>query len=135
MSINLDFSTDITEITADDNKFKEVFYNLIENALKFTPENGTITVNAGVKDEEIQVSVEDTGIGIEEKDRERIFDPFVQVDSSNTRRYGGAGLGLVLVKEYLKMQNGNIWVESEPGKGSKFIFTIPVYPSGRGNNI
>lgn len=131
ISVNVSIDENVSDVTADAKKFKEILYNLMENALKFTPENGTITIKASVKNDEIIVSVEDTGIGIEDKDKERIFDPFVQVDGSNTRRYGGAGLGLVLVKEYLKMHNGVIWVESEPGKGSKFTFKVPVYPKER----
>jgi PAS domain S-box-containing protein len=129
-NIRTSMSTDrnIGTITADVDKFREILYNLIENALKFTPEEGNIIVVMNMRDEEIEVSVQDTGIGIAEKDRERIFDAFVQVDGSNTRRYGGAGLGLVLVREYLKMHNGCIRVESELDKGSKFIFKIPVYP-------
>jgi signal transduction histidine kinase len=129
-NIRASMSTDrnIGTITADVDKFREILYNLIENALKFTPQSGNIVVVMNRKDEEIEVSVQDTGIGIAEEDRERIFDAFVQVDGSNTRRYGGAGLGLVLVREYLKMHNGCIRVESEAGKGSKFIFKIPVYP-------
>ena len=119
---------DIGIITADVDKFREILYNLIENALKFTPEEGNIIVVMNRRDDDLEVSVQDTGIGIAEEDRERIFDAFVQVDGSNTRRYGGAGLGLVLVREYLKMHNGCIRVESETGKGSKFIFKIPVYP-------
>ncbi|WP_342305322.1 PAS domain S-box protein [Methanolobus sp. ZRKC5] len=133
INVNIDEST--TEITADVDKFKEILYNLVENALKFTPEKGTVTVNVKVENEEIEVSVEDTGIGIAEEDRERIFNSFIQVDSSNTKKYGGAGLGLALVKEYLKMQSGNIWVEGESGKGSKFIFRIPVYPKERATDI
>ncbi|ETA69202.1 PAS domain S-box [Methanolobus tindarius DSM 2278] len=129
-NIRASMSTDrnIGTITADVDKFREILYNLIENALKFTPQSGNIVVVMNRKDEEIEVSVQDTGIGIAEEDRERIFDAFVQVDGSTTRRYGGAGLGLVLVREYLKMHNGCIRVESEAGKGSKFIFKIPVYP-------
>lgn len=128
ITVNVHVHDEIAEITADVDKFREILYNLVENALKFTPKNGTVSIEAGIRDDDIQVSVTDTGIGIAEKDRERIFDPFVQVDGSNTRRFGGAGLGLVLVKEYLKMQNGTIWVESETDKGSKFTFRIPISP-------
>jgi PAS domain S-box-containing protein len=131
-SISID--RDIGIITADADKFREILYNLIENALKFTPENGNVIVVMNRRSEVIEVSVQDTGIGIVEEDRERIFDAFVQVDGSNTRRYGGAGLGLVLVREYLKMHNGCIRVESEPGNGSKFIFKIPVYPIKKESN-
>lgn len=125
----------VTEVTADAGKFKEIVYNLLENAYKFTPENGTVSISIKIEDEDLEVFVEDTGIGIADADKERIFNPFVQVDGSNTRRYGGSGLGLVLVNEYLKMQSGNIWVESEPGKGSKFIFRIPIYPKERATDV
>lgn len=135
IDVNVNIDENVTEITADMDKFREIVYNLVENAVKFTSDNGKITISAIRKNDDIEVSVEDAGIGIAESDMERIFDPFVQVDSSNTRRFNGAGLGLVLVREYLKMQNGTIWVESEPGRGSKFTFKIPVYPRGTGNDI
>ncbi|WP_340818494.1 PAS domain S-box protein [Methanolobus sp. WCC4] len=135
ITIDVNVHENITDITADIDKFRKIVYNLIENALKFTPENGTVTVDVMIRNDDIEVSVEDTGIGINESDRKRIFDPFVQVDGSHTRGFGGAGLGLVLVKEYLKMQKGTIWVESENGKGSKFTFRIPVSPLFRGNDI
>lgn len=135
-NIRLSISTDrnIGTITADEEKFIEILYNLVENAIKFTPNEGNIIVVMNRRGEEIEVSVQDTGIGIAKKDRERIFDAFVQVDGSTTRRYGGAGLGLVLVREYLKMHNGCIRVESEPDNGSKFIFKIPVYPVKKETN-
>ncbi|MDY0387175.1 MAG: PAS domain S-box protein [Methanolobus sp.] len=131
ITVNTNIDENVTEVTADAGKFKEIVYNLLENAYKFTPENGTVSIYIKIKDEDLEVFVEDTGIGIADADKERIFNPFVQVDGSNTRRYGGSGLGLVLVKEYLKLQSGNIWVEGEPGKGSKFIFRIPIYPKER----
>ncbi|WP_094228161.1 hybrid sensor histidine kinase/response regulator [Methanolobus psychrotolerans] len=133
--ISVNIHQNVVEITADADKFKEILYNLIENAVKFTPSRGTITIDAEIKDEHIVVSVEDNGIGIAENDKEKIFNSFVQVDSSNTRRFGGAGLGLALVRECLKLQSGNIQLESDLGKGSKFTFRIPVYPKGRGTDI
>jgi signal transduction histidine kinase len=78
-----------------------------------------------LKNDNIEISVADNGIGIAERDMVRTFNPFVQVDGSNTRKYGGAGLGLTLVKEYVKMHGGTLRVESEPGKGSIFTFVIP----------
>ncbi|HML26983.1 MAG TPA: ATP-binding protein, partial [Methanomethylovorans sp.] len=74
----------------------------------------------------VKISVADNGIGIAKEIIERIFDPFYQVDSSTTRRYSGTGLGLALINQFVKMHGGTIWVESEPGKGSTFTFTIPL---------
>ncbi|TGC11069.1 PAS domain S-box protein [Methanolobus halotolerans] len=116
------------EITADKGKIKAIIYNLLENSLKFTPANGEVVIIIRNIGSNIQVSITDNGIGILEKDRERIFDPFVQVDGSSTRRQGGTGLGLMLVREYVSMHNGDIQVESEYGKGSTFTFTIPTHP-------
>jgi signal transduction histidine kinase len=101
-------------------------HNLLSNAVKYTPENGNISINAALVTDNLQVSVADTGIGIPEDKIEKVFDPFNQVDSSSTRKYEGTGLGLALVKEYVEMHGGEIWVESEVGKGSIFIFTIPL---------
>jgi len=100
-------------------------YNLLNNAIKFTPDNGSISIITKKNDNTIEVSVSDTGIGIPENMHEEIFDPFVQVDASNKRKYGGTGLGLALTKRFVEMHKGKIWVESEEGKGSTFTFTIP----------
>ncbi|GEM_PF-754993 len=112
------------EIFADRLKFKQIMFNLLSNAIKFTPDNGRISVLATNTENEIQVSVSDTGIGIPLHLQQDIFNPFIQVDSSNKRRYGGTGLGLALVKQFVELHNGNIWLESEEGKGSTFSFTI-----------
>lgn len=128
ITVNIDSNGDNYEMIADKGKIKAIIYNLLENSLKFTPAKGKVTIEARKNEGNMQVSVCDNGIGIEEKDREKIFDPFVQVDSSSTRRHGGTGLGLMIVREYVSMHNGEIKVESEYGKGSKFTFTIPLYP-------
>jgi signal transduction histidine kinase len=112
------------EMSADKMKFKQIMLNLLSNAIKFTPENGKVLVTAKKKDGEITISVSDTGIGISKEMYESIFNPFMQVDSSNKREYGGTGLGLALVKQLVEMHGGKIWVESEEGKGSTFTFTI-----------
>lgn len=113
------------EIFADKMKVKQIMYNLLNNAIKFTPDNGSISVIAKKDDKTIEVSISDTGIGIPAHMQEDIFDPFVQVDASNKRKYGGTGLGLALTKRFVEMHKGKIWVESEEGKGSTFTFTIP----------
>ncbi|MBP1909118.1 PAS domain S-box protein [Methanolobus bombayensis] len=114
----------VQEISADKLKFKQIMLNLLSNAIKFTPNYGKVLVNATKKDNDITVYVSDTGIGITKKMQENIFSPFTQVDSSNKRKYGGTGLGLALVKQFVEMHEGKIWVESEEGKGSTFTFTI-----------
>lgn len=122
----VDVDTQINEINADIIKFKEIVYNLVDNSVKFTPYGGTVFITASLNDNHVEISVTDNGIGIAEEDIDRIFDPFYQVDSSTTRRYGGTGLGLTLIKQFIIMHGGTIRVESEPGKGSTFTFTIPI---------
>ncbi|MCD4822642.1 MAG: PAS domain S-box protein [Methanococcoides sp.] len=119
---------EIDEICADPNKFRQIIYNLLSNALKFTPENGNITINASLNVDMIKISVTDTGIGISEEDQKRLFKPFVQIDSSSSREFQGTGLGLSLVKKFIQMHKGTIWLESEVGKGTTFYFEIPVNP-------
>nr|WP_081955778.1 ATP-binding protein [Methanococcoides methylutens] len=121
-SINMeDFS-----IVADPLKLKQILYNLVSNAIKFTDQGGSVTIGVERSDKLISIFVEDTGVGISQKDRGKLFYPFIQVDSSTSSEYGGTGLGLALVKKFVEMHGGNVRVESEVGKGSKFTFTIPV---------
>ncbi|MBP2029656.1 PAS domain S-box-containing protein [Methanohalophilus levihalophilus] len=127
-SIHLRFSIEFInmEIFAEKIKVKEILYNLLSNAIKFTPENGKVRVNARKVRDKVQISVSDNGIGIPEEEQKRIFEPFKQVDSFFSREYEGTGLGLALVKQYVEMHHGTIWLESEVGKGSTFTFTIPL---------
>jgi signal transduction histidine kinase/DNA-binding response OmpR family regulator len=123
-------------LIGDDQRIAQVITNLMGNAIKFTPENGSITLTARLMEKEddictLQISVTDTGIGIKPEQKERIFDSFEQAESSTTRKYGGTGLGLAISKRIVEMMNGSIWVESEPGKGSTFFFTIQLQ---RGKN-
>lgn len=125
-------------IVADKIKFKQVLYNLIGNAIKFTDINGNVTIKASLlpknvklpvsirnRNDAIFVSIQDSGIGIESKYIDKIFREFEQVDSSLSRNYEGAGLGLPLTKKFIEMHGGVIWVESTVGKGSTFNFVIP----------
>lgn len=117
---------DVETIVADEDKLTEVLLNLLTNAIKFNVENGKIAVRAFRVDDHIKVEIQDTGIGMEKKDLEVIFDEFRQLDSSETRSYRGTGLGLSISKHYVELHGGAIWAESEPGKGSTFIFVIPI---------
>ncbi|MDP1852629.1 MAG: ATP-binding protein [Candidatus Omnitrophota bacterium] len=113
------------EFLADFSKLEQVFINLISNAVKFTPENGRIHIDVKDVSGAIECSVSDTGKGIAKEDQEKIFDKFKQIYDRESRKQGGTGLGLSIVKAIVEAHKGKIWVESEPGEGSKFIFTIP----------
>jgi PAS domain S-box-containing protein len=120
-------STDIPEIEikADKRKTAAIFTNLISNAIRYTPEGGKIDVMVEDRGEDIRVCVADTGIGIPEEHLPKIFERFYMVDTSLTRKSGSLGLGLSIVKEYVKLHGGRVWATSEPGKWSKFFFTMP----------
>jgi len=116
-------------LIADDQRLSQVVANLLGNAIKFTPENGAIALDARFMGEEndvcsIQISVSDTGIGISEEQQKHLFRSFQQAESSTTRKYGGTGLGLAICKSIVEMMGGKIWIESELGKGSTFTFTV-----------
>jgi signal transduction histidine kinase len=113
-------------IMADNEKITWVILQLLDNAIKFTPQGGFVTINARAGDRGVTVSVEDTGIGIPAARFKEIFEPFHQLDSSDTRRYGGTGLGLALVRRILEAHGSLIKVQSEVGRGSRFEFTLPV---------
>ncbi|AKB85370.1 ATP-binding protein [Methanococcoides methylutens] len=113
-------------IVADALKFKQILYNLVSNAIKFTDKGGSVTIGVDRSNELISVFVEDTGMGISQKDMGKLFNPFSQVDSSSSRVHGGTGLGLALVKNFVEMHGGEVRVESEVGKGSRFTFTLPA---------
>lgn len=134
LEISLHVDPDIPEVTADERKVKQIVYNLLSNAVKFTPDGGKITIQARLLGgDQVQVSVADTGVGIAPEDRERIFEAFVQVDSSYTRQYEGTGLGLALVRRLVELHGGRVWVESAGlGKGSTFYFTLPVQAKPEG---
>jgi len=151
--INLNFEIDSLadiEITADERKLKQILFNLISNAIKFTPEGGSILLKAKIIPQEemrseykknlggfyeplncdyIEISIEDTGIGIRKEDMPKLFKEFSQLEREN-KKYQGTGLGLALTKKLVELHKGFIWVESEFGKGSKFIFIIPLIKGG-----
>jgi signal transduction histidine kinase/HAMP domain-containing protein/putative methionine-R-sulfoxide reductase with GAF domain len=116
----------LEEVTADERKFKQILLNLLTNAVKFTPDKGRIDVTARLEDQDIVVAVHDTGIGIAPQDQAAVFEEFRQVGHDYTRKQEGTGLGLALTKRFVELHGGRIWLESEPGKGSTFTFTIPA---------
>ncbi|WP_052402758.1 PAS domain S-box protein [Methanococcoides methylutens] len=126
--IDLKCSSNIEDsiIVADVLKFKQIIYNLVSNAIKFTNKGGSVTIGLDRSDEQISIFVEDNGLGISQNDQKKLFDPFIQVDSSLSKEYSGTGLGLVLTKYFVEMHGGDVWVDSEVGKGSTFGFSIPT---------
>ncbi|MEK6692620.1 MAG: ATP-binding protein, partial [Nitrospirota bacterium] len=144
MSLEISEDADI-HVTADERRMRQVMLNLMSNALKFTPDGGSVWVSArrirsapspipsphrGEDEGEggffIEISIADTGIGISEEDQKRLFLPFQQLETTLSKKYPGTGLGLNLCKRFVELHGGRIWVESEPGKGSKFSFAIPI---------
>lgn len=113
-------------VFADENMLKTIFRNLISNATKFTPENGSITINYALSGSQVEVTVADTGIGIPPENLSKLFRIDTNVSTKGTANETGTGLGLILCKEFVEKHNGKIWVESENGKGSKFKFTLPM---------
>jgi signal transduction histidine kinase len=109
----------------DAQRLRQVLLNLVGNAIKFT-DTGEVAIRAVAVDSEFQVVVADTGPGIPEAEQRRIFEEFHQVDSSSTREKGGTGLGLAISRRIIELHGGRIWVESEPGRGSRFCFAVPV---------
>jgi len=126
LSVKLDIPTNLLKILGDHKRLSQVFLNLLDNAIKYTPEGGSITVNATSKEKIVQVDISDTGIGISEKDLPRIFERFYRVDKARSRELGGTGLGLSIVKHIIQAHNGQVWVQSTLGQGSTFSFTIPI---------
>jgi signal transduction histidine kinase len=118
--------TEVAPVIADPAKFNQVLLNLLTNAIKYTHENGNVSVEARSQDGFIEIWVTDTGIGIGQEDIDRIFQRFTQVDSSASRTQGGTGLGLAITKELVELHGGQIRVQSKVGKGSSFIFTMPI---------
>ncbi|NPE28063.1 PAS domain-containing protein [Methanococcoides sp. SA1] len=126
IEITADIADNNIVVEADKIKFKQILYNLLSNSIKFTDQGGSVTIGAKISEDLVHISVKDSGIGISPEDQDKLFNPFFQADSSSTRKYGGTGLGLALIKKFVEMHGGEIWVESEVGKGSIFTFTIPM---------
>jgi signal transduction histidine kinase len=125
IALHTDIDERLGQIQADERKVRQVVLNLLSNAIKFTPEGGRIEVAAVSKDGSVEVSVNDTGIGIAPEDQEKVFEEFRQVGTA-AKKIEGTGLGLTLCRKFVELHGGKIWVKSQEGVGSKFTFTIPI---------
>ena len=123
--------SDLPEFYGDSDKLEQVLYNIISNSIKYTPNGGKITVNAGKVYHEIKIKVQDTGIGIPEKDLARIFERFYRVDKARSRELGGTGLGLAISKSIVESHGGQIQIESTPGEGTSVLISLPILKKGK----
>ncbi|KKH92599.1 hypothetical protein EO95_04965 [Methanosarcina sp. 1.H.T.1A.1] len=121
-----DLDPQLRVLHADREKFKEVLYNLTSNAIKFTPCEGSVTIGAQIGGDFAEISVRDSGVGISQEDQKKLFKPFSQIDTEEARTYQGSGLGLTIVQKLVELHGGKIGIESEVGKGSTFMFTLPI---------
>jgi signal transduction histidine kinase len=114
-------------IGADKQRFKQILFNLVSNAVKFSKETGgTITIKAKKEGDMVKISVSDTGIGIKDQNIGKLFQKFEQLESGISHKYGGTGLGLALTRQFVELHGGKIWAESHFGEGSTFTFLLPI---------
>ena len=144
LQLTSNLSPSIKNVVVDGDKIRQCVINLLSNSVKFTPAGGLITVKAGPADRTpapagpfgssgyFEISVTDNGIGIPQEHVDKVFETFFQVDSYASREYGGAGLGLSIVKSYVEAHGGEVAVKSEAGKGSTFTMILPIEPPGQG---
>jgi two-component system, NarL family, sensor histidine kinase BarA len=136
IALSCDIPSDLPRVLGDRDKVRQVLLNLLNNAIKFTPEGGAVAIRAAEGPvtqlpggaNGVRISVQDTGIGVAPEYHQRVFDPFFQVDNTSTREYGGTGLGLSIVKRFIEAHGGNVWLESHEGGGSTFFFSLPLAP-------
>jgi two-component system sensor histidine kinase VicK len=131
IKIELAMDFPIPQVWIDRDQIDQVLDNLVSNALKYTGEDGVVRIYAGAESQVIKILIEDNGVGIPEKDLEKIFDRFYRVDKARSRNMGGTGLGLSIAKEIIRSHGGTISIESEAGKGTQVVFSIPLSQEGR----
>lgn len=128
LTIENHFDSNLPQILGMPERLERVFLNLLSNAIKYTLEDGTIKITSLHKQDVLEITISDTGIGIPKTDLLKIFDEFYQVDNEINKKLPGTGLGLALVKHIIEAHKGKIWVKSTPGKGTTFTFTLPIDP-------
>ncbi len=124
-SISLEIPSPLPQVWADEERLRQVVMNLVNNALKFTPEGGQITLSAREDGANLIVEVQDTGRGLSAEEQQRLFEPYYRLESDR-ERFSGLGLGLALCKQLVELHGGQIWVKSQKGKGSTFGFSLPL---------
>jgi len=129
LSISRELSAELPAVPVDKGRIRQVIANLVHNAIKFTPAGGRITVTSRVLEASVVVDIADTGMGIAKEDQARVFERFYKGDKARTGE--GTGMGLAIAKHVIEAHGGNIWVESEEGKGSTFSFSLPLQPGSR----
>jgi PAS domain S-box-containing protein len=128
ISVDASLPENIPAVRGDADKVTQVLTNLVSNAIKYTPEGGWVKVSLEVAGEaSVTTCVADSGIGVAPEDQKKLFQKFFRADNTSTREAGGTGLGLVIAKTIIELLGGAIWVESDPGRGSRFYFTLPIY--------
>ncbi len=126
IALQMELDPQVESIRVDRNKLQQILINLVSNAIKFGKDKGFVKIRATQMHDALHIEVIDNGIGISTEDQQRLFKPFIQLDSSSTRKYKGNGIGLYIVKQFVDLHGGNVWLESEIGKGSTFTFTISL---------
>jgi PAS domain S-box-containing protein len=126
ISLALDAPDELPQVAADEQQLRQVFFNLVDNAIKYSPEGGTVTIRADPRPRAVRFSVLDEGLGVPSGERRRIFEKFYRLDPHMARGIGGTGLGLYICRELVRRLGGRIWVESNDGKGSAFHVEVPT---------
>jgi len=127
----VDVTQGLPSVEADEKRIQQVVENLLDNAVKYSPQGGEIRLRAEVRPGELLVSVSDQGIGIAKEELNKVFDRFYRIQQRKLGQIGGAGLGLAICKSLVEAHGGRIWAESELGKGSTFHFTLPLPREGK----
>jgi signal transduction histidine kinase len=126
VTLKVEVAANLPQVQADEQRITQVLFNLISNALRHTPAGGTITINAEMREDQMLVSVRDTGTGIPPEDLPHVFERFYRADRSRARSTGGSGLGLTIAKQIVEAHGGQIWAQSWLGAGSTFAFGLPL---------
>ncbi len=129
ITLSINAAADLPEIEVDPQRMKEVFSNILDNAMRYTPENGHIVLSARVVEDSVEMRIKDSGPGVASDEIDKIFERFYRTETSRTRDQGGSGLGFAIAKSIVERHNGRIWAESQPGQGLTVIIKIPIHQS------